>query len=80
VYNDNHSHFFRVSYPTQVQSQREVQTLLGIPDTCPQVLAIVLQNLFPETKVTIRPTTETGFYIEYPINHPWGGRDEWAAP
>jgi threonyl-tRNA synthetase len=60
----------RVSYPTKLQSQRETQTLLGIPDTCAQVLAIVLQNLFRETKVTIRSTTERGFYIEYPINHP----------
>ncbi|NJL39673.1 MAG: threonine--tRNA ligase [Leptolyngbyaceae cyanobacterium RM2_2_4] len=41
------------------------QTLLRIRHTCAHVLAMAVQTLFPETKVTIGPWTETGFYYDF---------------
>ncbi|WP_416671357.1 threonine--tRNA ligase [Egbenema bharatensis] len=41
------------------------ETLLRIRHTCAHVLAMAVQTLFPETKVTIGPWTETGFYYDF---------------
>ncbi|NJM58316.1 MAG: threonine--tRNA ligase, partial [Synechococcales cyanobacterium RU_4_20] len=41
------------------------QTLLRLRHTCAHVLAMAVQKLFPETKVTIGPSTETGFYYDF---------------
>ncbi|MFM7447622.1 MAG: threonine--tRNA ligase [Leptolyngbyaceae cyanobacterium] len=45
--------------------QRDPQTLLRIRHTCAHVLAMAVQMLFPETKVTIGPWTDTGFYYDF---------------
>ena len=36
-----------------------------IRHSCAHVLAMAVQNLYPETKVTIGPVTETGFYYDF---------------
>jgi threonyl-tRNA synthetase len=41
------------------------QMLLRVRHTCAHVLAMAVQKLFPETKVTIGPSTETGFYYDF---------------
>ena len=46
-------------------AQSDPQTLLRIRHTCAHVLAMAVQTLFPETKVTIGPWTETGFYYDF---------------
>jgi threonyl-tRNA synthetase len=47
------------------------QTLLKLRHTCAHVLAMAVQTLFPETKVTIGPATETGFYYDFNCPHPF---------
>ena len=41
------------------------QRLLRIRHTCSHVLAMAVQQLFPETRVTIGPWTDTGFYYDF---------------
>lgn len=41
------------------------QGLLRIRHTCAHVLAMAVQRLFPETRVTIGPWTDTGFYYDF---------------
>ena len=41
------------------------QKLLRLRHTCAHVLAMAVQKLFPETKVTIGPGTENGFYYDF---------------
>ncbi|MBE9141175.1 threonine--tRNA ligase [Nodosilinea sp. LEGE 07088] len=41
------------------------QRLLRLRHTCAHVLAMAVQRLFPETRVTIGPSTETGFYYDF---------------
>ncbi len=41
------------------------QRLLRIRHTCAHVLAMAVQRLFPETRVTIGPWTDTGFYYDF---------------
>lgn len=36
-----------------------------IRHSCAHVMAMAVQSLFPETKVTIGPTTESGFYYDF---------------
>jgi threonyl-tRNA synthetase len=40
-------------------------TLEKIRHSCAHVMAMAVQSLFPETKVTIGPTTESGFYYDF---------------
>ena len=40
------------------------EKLERIRHTCAHVMAMAVQILFPETKVTIGPTTETDFYYD----------------
>jgi threonyl-tRNA synthetase len=58
----------RSSYPMQ---QSDEQQLLLIRHTCAHLLAMAVQTLFPETKVTIGPTTETGFYYDFDRTQPF---------
>jgi len=58
----------RSSYPMQ---QSDEQQLLRIRHTCAHLLAMAVQTLFPETKVTIGPTTETGFYYDFDRTQPF---------
>ena len=53
------------SSPKNLLAQSDPQTLLRIRHTCAHVLAMAVQSLFPETKVTIGPWTETGFYYDF---------------
>lgn len=46
---------------TQDNSER----LQQIRHSCAHILAMAVQRLFPETKVTIGPCTETGFYYDF---------------
>ena len=41
------------------------QRLLRLRHTCAHVLAMAVQRLFPETRVTIGPATDTGFYYDF---------------
>ncbi|TVP66918.1 MAG: threonine--tRNA ligase [Leptolyngbya sp. LCM1.Bin17] len=41
------------------------QRLLRLRHTCAHVMAMAVQRLFPETRVTIGPWTETGFYYDF---------------
>lgn len=45
--------------------QTSAETLLRIRHTCAHVLAMAVQTLFPEAKVTIGPSTDTGFYYDF---------------
>jgi len=56
-------------------SQSDPQTLLRIRHTCAHIMAMAVQNLFPETKVTIGPWTETGFYYDFDRNQPFTPED-----
>lgn len=49
------------STPTQFS----VESLLKIRHTCAHVMAMAVQALFSETKVTIGPATESGFYYDF---------------
>lgn len=55
--------------------QGDPQTLLRIRHTCAHVLAMAVQTLFPETKVTIGPWTETGFYYDFDRPTPFTPED-----
>ncbi len=43
--------------------------------TCAHVMAMAVQILFPETKVTIGPTTDTGFYYDLDRPQPFTPED-----
>ena len=43
----------------------KLEKLERIRHTCAHVLAMAVQNLYPETKVTIGPVTDTGFYYDF---------------
>ena len=47
------------------------QKLLRTRHTCAHILAMAVQFLFPETKVTIGPWTETGFYYDFDRETPF---------
>jgi threonyl-tRNA synthetase len=47
------------------------EALLRIRHTCAHVLAMAVQTLFPETKVTIGPWTDTGFYYDFDRQTPF---------
>lgn len=46
-------------------NQTKAEILLRILHTCAHVLAMAVQALFPETRVTIGPWTDTGFYYDF---------------
>ncbi|MBF2072626.1 MAG: threonine--tRNA ligase [Synechococcales cyanobacterium C42_A2020_086] len=52
-------------------NQTSTETLLRIRHTCAHVLAMAVQALFPETKVTIGPWTDTGFYYDFDRPEPF---------
>jgi threonyl-tRNA synthetase len=53
------------SQPEDLLLQSHPQTLLTLRHTCAHVLAMAVQRLFPETKVTIGPWTDNGFYYDF---------------
>ncbi len=60
----------RSSQPEEMQ-QSSPQALLRIRHTCAHLLAMAVQTLFPETKVTIGPWTEMGFYYDFDRQTPF---------
>ncbi|MFB2978582.1 threonine--tRNA ligase [Microseira sp. BLCC-F43] len=59
-----------VSSPPKPQSshnpnQSDEEKLLRIRHTCAHILAMAVQKLFPETKVTIGPVVDNGFYYDF---------------
>ncbi|NET00076.1 MAG: threonine--tRNA ligase [Sphaerospermopsis sp. SIO1G2] len=55
--------------------QSDPQKLLRIRHTCSHVMAMAVQKLFPGTKVTIGPSTETGFYYDFDRKEPFTTED-----
>ncbi|RWR96017.1 threonine--tRNA ligase, chloroplastic/mitochondrial 2 [Cinnamomum micranthum f. kanehirae] len=51
----------RVALPTNLSSER----LLRIRHTCAHVMAMAVQRLFPDSKVTIGPWIDNGFYYDF---------------
>jgi threonyl-tRNA synthetase len=47
--------------PLQIANPEKLEC---IRHTCAHVMAMAVQILFSETKVTIEPTTDTGFYYD----------------
>lgn len=66
-----------VSQITRPQGETPItsQRLLKIRHSCAHVLAMAVQFLFPETKVTIGPWTETGFYYDFDRQTPFTPED-----
>ncbi|KAK3016112.1 hypothetical protein RJ639_006146 [Escallonia herrerae] len=53
----------KVVLPTNKSSE----TLLRIRHTCAHVMAMAVQKIFPEAKVTIGPWIENGFYYDFDV-------------
>ena len=53
----------------------DVEQLARLRHTCAHVLAMAVQTLFPETKVTIGPCTDTGFYYDFDRADPFTPED-----
>jgi threonyl-tRNA synthetase len=60
----------QVSRP-QSASSPGVEHLARLRHTCAHVLAMAVQTLFPETKVTIGPCTDMGFYYDFDRAEPF---------
>ncbi len=58
--------------PLQIANPEQLER---IRHTCAHIMAMAVQILFPETKVTIGPTTDTGFYYDFDRAAPRQGRD-----
>jgi len=66
------------SMPSQsnlVLKPSDLKQLERIRHTCAHILAMAVQKLFPETKVTIGPVTETGFYYDFDRKEPFTPED-----
>ena len=48
-----------------LSAPNSTEQLQRLRHTCAHVMAMAVQHLFPETKVTIGPTTETGCYYDF---------------
>ena len=58
--------------PLQIANPEQLER---IRHTCAHVMAMAVQILFPETKVTIGPTTDTGFYYDLDRPQPFTPED-----
>ncbi|MEM9272955.1 MAG: threonine--tRNA ligase [Cyanobacteria bacterium P01_F01_bin.143] len=58
--------------PLQIANPEQLER---IRHTCAHVMAMAVQILFPETKVTIGPTTDTGFYYDFDRPQPFTPED-----
>ncbi|MFG6093745.1 threonine--tRNA ligase [Leptothoe sp. ISB3NOV94-8A] len=65
----------QVSRPQSATSPGDVEQLARLRHTCAHVLAMAVQTLFPETKVTIGPCTDTGFYYDFDRADPFTPED-----
>ncbi|WP_375338576.1 hypothetical protein [[Phormidium] sp. ETS-05] len=57
--------------PLENLLKTEPEKLRRLRHTCAHILAMAVQKLFPETKVTIGPTTDTGFYYDFDRKEPF---------
>ncbi|MFM7601226.1 MAG: threonine--tRNA ligase [Pseudanabaena sp.] len=51
--------------PSDILRQADTEKLARIRHTCSHVMAMAVQKLYPDAKVTIGPATETGFYYDF---------------
>ncbi|WP_228016135.1 hypothetical protein [Leptolyngbya ectocarpi] len=65
----------QVSRPQSATSPSDVEQLARLRHTCAHVLAMAVQTLFPETKVTIGPYIETGLYYDFDRADPFTPED-----
>ena len=74
-YHDNDHHYNNLPMVSQLtQSPLSIanpEKLERIRHTCAHVMAMAVQILFPETKVTIGPTTDKGFYYDFDRPQPF---------
>ncbi|KAK7260713.1 hypothetical protein RIF29_26985 [Crotalaria pallida] len=61
--NLNEGKDYKIVLPTNESSER----LLRIRHTCAHVMAMAVQKLYPDAKVTIGPWIENGFYYDFDI-------------
>ncbi|TVU53469.1 MAG: threonine--tRNA ligase [Arthrospira sp. PLM2.Bin9] len=67
----------QINRPTSEENhyQSDREKLRRIRHTCAHILAMAVQKLFPETKVAIGPTTDTGFYYDFDRKEPFTPED-----
>jgi threonyl-tRNA synthetase len=51
--------------PSEILRQADPERLHRLRHTCSHVMAMAVQKLFPEAKVTIGPATDNGFYYDF---------------
>ncbi len=51
--------------PSDILRQADPEKLARIRHTCSHVMAMAVQKLYPDAKVTIGPATENGFYYDF---------------
>lgn len=61
--------------PKDILRQADQEHLKRIRHTCSHVMAMAVQKLFPEAKVTIGPATENGFYYDFDRSEPFTPAD-----
>ncbi len=61
--------------PKDILRQADADRLRKIRHTCSHVMAMAVQKLFPEAKVTIGPATENGFYYDFDRAEPFTPAD-----
>lgn len=61
--------------PAEILRQADPERLHRLRHTCSHVMAMAVQKLFPNAKVTIGPSTETGFYYDFDHKEPFTPAD-----
>ncbi|MFN5750201.1 MAG: threonine--tRNA ligase [Pseudanabaena sp.] len=63
------------SKPSDILRQADTEKLARIRHTCSHVMAMAVQKLYPDAKVTIGPATENGFYYDFDRKEPFAPSD-----
>lgn len=61
--------------PSDILRQADTEKLARIRHTCSHVMAMAVQKLYPDAKVTIGPATENGFYYDFDRKEPFDPSD-----
>jgi len=61
--------------PAEILRQANPERLHRLRHTCSHVMAMAVQKLFPDAKVTIGPSTENGFYYDFDRKEPFTPQD-----
>ncbi|MFN4871011.1 MAG: threonine--tRNA ligase [Pseudanabaena sp.] len=61
--------------PSDILRQADTEKLARIRHTCSHVMAMAVQKLYPDAKVTIGPATENGFYYDFDRQEPFAPSD-----